>query len=85
MTKSLTWSTLGLVLLAVFSRRVHDGAPEVAAQAKPIVWNLPHISAPTYYHTINYTAFGSKVKEKSRRAHGDPLPRRPPRSTRGPS
>src|SRR5262245_38516206 len=35
------------------------------AQAKPIVWNLPHVAAPTYYHTLNYTAFANKVKEKS--------------------
>ena len=35
------------------------------AQAKPVVWNLPHVAAPTYYHTINYTAFANKVKEKS--------------------
>ena len=35
------------------------------AQAKPVVWNFPHISAPSYYHTVNYTAFAAKVKEKS--------------------
>jgi len=39
------------------------------------VWNLPHISAPTYYHTINYTAFGNKVKEKSGGRMEIPLPR----------
>ena len=37
----------------------------VDAQAKPIVWNLPHVAAPSYYHTLNYTAFANKVKEKS--------------------
>jgi TRAP-type C4-dicarboxylate transport system substrate-binding protein len=35
------------------------------AQAKPIVWNLPHIAAPTYYHTVNYQTWAAKVKEKS--------------------
>ena len=35
------------------------------AQAKPIVWNLPHVAAPTYYHTVNLNAFAAKVKEKS--------------------
>jgi TRAP-type C4-dicarboxylate transport system substrate-binding protein len=35
------------------------------AQAKPIVWNLPHVAAPTYYHTVNLNAFATKVKEKS--------------------
>ena len=35
------------------------------AQGKPIVWNLPTVAAPTYYHTVNYQAWGAKVKEKS--------------------
>ena len=33
------------------------------AQAKPVVWNLPHVAAPTYYHTINLNAFAAKEKE----------------------
>ena len=37
----------------------------VQAQAKPIVWNLPTVAAPTYYHTVNYNAWAAKVKEKS--------------------
>ncbi|HYE93095.1 MAG TPA: TRAP transporter substrate-binding protein DctP [Terriglobales bacterium] len=54
------------VLLVALVAGVAAVAPvHVAAQAKPIVWNLPHISAPTYYHTVNYTAFCNKVKEKS--------------------
>lgn len=41
-------------------------APSPAtAQAKSIVWNLPTVAAPTYYHTVNYQAWGAKVKEKS--------------------
>lgn len=36
------------------------------AQAKPVVWNLPHVAAPTYYHTINLNAFAAKVKELSK-------------------
>jgi TRAP-type transport system periplasmic protein len=41
-------------------------APSSAtAQAKPIVWNLPTVAAPTYYHTVNYQAWGARVKEKS--------------------
>jgi TRAP-type transport system periplasmic protein len=35
------------------------------AQPKPIVWNLPHVSGPSYFHTVNMTAFGAKVKEMS--------------------
>jgi TRAP-type C4-dicarboxylate transport system substrate-binding protein len=37
----------------------------VAAQAKTVVWNLPHVAAPSYYHTVNLNAFAAKVKEKS--------------------
>ena len=35
------------------------------AQGKTVVWNLPTVAAPTYYHTVNYTALGARVKEKS--------------------
>lgn len=35
------------------------------AQAKPVVWNLPHVAAPTYYHVTTLNAFAAKVKEKS--------------------
>ncbi len=35
------------------------------AQPKPIVWNLPHVTGPSYFHTVNMTAFGAKVKEMS--------------------
>lgn len=63
--KTLAWSTVAVILLAL----VAGGAPVVPApadaQAKPVVWNLPHVAAPTYYHTVNYTAFANKVKEKS--------------------
>ena len=41
-------------------------APPAGAQAKPVVWNLPHVAAPTYYHTINLNAFAAKVKELSK-------------------
>ena len=52
------------VVVAVLTLIVGDTAP-AEAQAKPIVWNLPHVAAPTYYHTINLNAFAAKVKEKS--------------------
>ncbi|MFM9888970.1 MAG: TRAP transporter substrate-binding protein [Burkholderiales bacterium] len=35
------------------------------AQPKPIVWNLPHVTGPSYFHTVNMNAFGAKVKELS--------------------
>jgi TRAP-type C4-dicarboxylate transport system substrate-binding protein len=54
------------VAVAVLTLLAGGTAPTpVAAQAKPIVWNLPHVAAPTYYHTINLNAFAAKVKEKS--------------------
>ncbi len=56
--------TLAVLLLALVAAGTTAPAP-VRAQAKTVVWNFPHISAPTYYHTINYTAFTNKVREKS--------------------
>jgi TRAP-type C4-dicarboxylate transport system substrate-binding protein len=57
---------LACLSVAVLALIVGGTAPApVAAQAKPIVWNLPHVAAPTYYHTINLNAFAAKVKEKS--------------------
>lgn len=40
-------------------------APAPAGAQARIVWNLPHVAAPTYYHTLNLKAFAEKVKEKS--------------------
>lgn len=56
--------TLAVLLLALVAAGTTAPAP-VRAQAKTVVWNFPHVSAPTYYHTINYTAFTNKVREKS--------------------
>ena len=55
---------LAVLLLALVAAGTAAPAP-VTAQGKTVVWNFPHISAPTYYHTINYTAFTNKVREKS--------------------
>ena len=55
---------LAVLLLALVAAGTTAPAP-VTAQAKTVVWNFPHISAPTYYHTVNYTAFTNKVREKS--------------------
>jgi TRAP-type C4-dicarboxylate transport system substrate-binding protein len=55
---------LAVLLLALVAAGT-TAPPPVRAQAKTVVWNFPHISAPTYYHTINYTAFTNKVREKS--------------------
>ena len=57
---------LACLSLAVAILTLIVGGPAPAeAQAKPIVWNLPHTAAPTYYHIINMNAFAAKVKEKS--------------------
>ena len=55
---------LAVLLLALVAAGTTAPVP-VTAQAKTVVWNFPHISAPTYYHTVNYTAFTNKVREKS--------------------
>ena len=62
--------TLNLTVLAAFAGALVAGGGAMApaplqAQAKPIVWNLPTVAAPTYYHTVNYSAFAAKVKERS--------------------
>lgn len=59
-----TWSTLALVLPVLVGAGPTTPAP-VAAQAKPVVWNLPHVAAPTYYHTQNLNALAAKLKERS--------------------
>jgi len=35
------------------------------AQTKPIVWNVPCVTAPTYYLTLNLNLLAAKVKEKT--------------------
>jgi len=57
---------LGVLSVAVAVVTLITGGPgPAAAQPKPIVWNLPHVAAPTYYHIVNLNAFAAKVKEKS--------------------
>ena len=63
--KTLTRITLLLALVALLAGGAVLQPVSATAQAKPIVWNLPHIAAPTYYHTVNYQAWAAKVKEKS--------------------
>ena len=64
MKRALSSLAVTLFLLALVTAGADPPAP-AGAQAKPIVWNLPTVAAPTYFHTVNYTAFGAKVKEKS--------------------
>lgn len=57
---------LGFLSVAVAALTLCAGSSAPAgAQAKPVVWNLPHTAAPTYYHIVNMNAFAAKVKEKS--------------------
>src|SRR6059036_1167788 len=65
MKTTLTWSTVALVLLALAAGGSALGPTPAGAQAKPIVWNLPSVAAPTYFHTVNYNLWGAKVKERS--------------------
>lgn len=65
MKRTVTW--IGAVVLGLALLAAGAGVPArpAGAQAKPVVWNLPHVAAPTYYHTLNLQAFGARVKELS--------------------
>jgi TRAP-type C4-dicarboxylate transport system substrate-binding protein len=63
--KTLSWTTVLLVVAALAIGGAGLLPVPAGAQAKPIVWNLPHIAAPTYFHAVNYQAWAAKVKEKS--------------------
>jgi TRAP-type transport system periplasmic protein len=63
--KTLSWMTVVLVVVALCAGGAAMAPAPAGAQARPIVWNLPHIAAPTYFHTVNYMALGARVKEKS--------------------
>jgi len=63
--RTLTSLALVLALAALTAGETALIPASAGAQGKVVVWNFPHISAPTYYHTVNYNAFAAKVKEKS--------------------
>ena len=63
--KKLNLTVLAALAVALVAGGTAVAPPRVQAQAKPIVWNLPTVAAPTYYHTVNYNAWAAKVKEKS--------------------
>ena len=65
MKTTLTWSTVALVLLALAAGGSALGPTPAGAQAKPVVWSLPTVAAPSYFHTVNYNALAAKVTEKS--------------------
>src|SRR5437016_6463488 len=60
-----TWITTALAALALAAGGAAPLILPVGAQLKPVVWNLPHVAAPTYYHTLNLNALAAKLKEKS--------------------
>src|SRR2546428_5947668 len=57
--------TLALVTLALVIGGAAAAPAPVSRQARPMVWTLPTVAAPTYFPTVNYNAFGAKVKEQS--------------------
>jgi TRAP-type C4-dicarboxylate transport system substrate-binding protein len=59
------WTVLALTALALGAGGTGLAPVAVEAQPKPVVWNLPHVAAPTYYHTVNLNAFAARVKERS--------------------
>ena len=61
MNRIMSWSTLALVLPLLVAAGATTPAA-VAAQATPVVWNLPHVAAPSYYHTQNLNALSAKLK-----------------------
>ena len=61
--KTLTRITSLLVMLSLLAGGAAVQPPPATAQAAPIVWNLPTVAAPTYYHTVHYQAWGAKVTE----------------------
>lgn len=63
--KTLSWASLAVLALTLLTGGAALAPTPVDAQGKTIVWNLPHVAAPTYYHTVNLNAFAAKVKEKS--------------------
>jgi len=65
MKTTLTWSTVALLLLALAAGGSALGPTPAGAQAKPVVWSLPTVAAPSYFHTVNYNALAARVKEKS--------------------
>ncbi len=62
--KRYRWIVAGAALALAAAGLLAWQAP-ARAQQKTIVWNLPTVGAPTYFHTVNYLAFAAKVKEKS--------------------
>lgn len=63
--KTLTRITSLLLAVALLAGGAALAPAPATAQGGTIIWNLPHIAAPTYYHTVNYQAWAAKVKEKS--------------------
>ncbi len=63
--KRYRWIVAGAAVLALGAAGLLAWQAPARAQQKTIVWNLPTVGAPTYFHTVNYLAFAAKVKEKS--------------------
>ncbi len=68
MERSKFWkSSLAVGMIGALAFGVLFGFFSTAgAQQKTVVWNLPHVAAPTYYHITNLKAFAEKLKEISK-------------------
>ncbi len=60
-----TWTTTALAALTLTSGGAAARIPPAVAQPKAVVWNLPHVAAPSHYHVLNLNALATKVKERS--------------------
>ncbi len=58
----LAWGVIGIFILG----GLVAFPSALWAQAKTVVWNLPHVAAPSYYHILNLKIFADKLKEKSK-------------------
>ena len=60
-----TWTTTALAALTLTSGGAAARIPPAVAQPKAVVWNLPHVAAPSHYHVLNLNELATKVKERS--------------------
>src|SRR5438034_9477155 len=65
MKKTLMLAAVVLTLVALVAGGTTLAPAPAGAQPSPIADTLPHVAAPTYSHILHYTAFATKVKDKS--------------------
>ena len=55
MKKTTSCIALAVILLALAAGGVALAPAPAGAQAKPVVWNLPSVAAPTYFHSSSWS------------------------------